>query len=72
MLMSIQVPNIQAAAELEDAILLYQLDLQRQLSALAGNRSAYAVHRRALLQERYMLAQAWQQSIIQQAAAMRP
>lgn len=66
MMIRLQVPNAQAALELENALLLNLLDIQRQLDALEGKRTAYAIHRRALLKQRYMLCDQWRQCLIRQ------
>lgn len=70
MMMSIQVPNIQAALELENALLLNLLDIQRQLDALDGKNTAYAVHRRAVLRQRYSLCEEWKQSVVRQSQTL--
>lgn len=70
MMISIQVPNAQAALELENALLLNLLDIQRQLDALDGKNSYYTIHRRATLKERYMLCEKWKQSLVRQAASL--
>ena len=46
MMLSIQVPTPEAALEIENALLLNLLDIQRQLEALEGNSTAYAIPRR--------------------------
>ncbi len=70
MMISIQVPNAQAALELENALLLNLLDIQRQLDALEGKDSYFAIHRRATLRKRYMLCEEWKQSLVRQAASL--
>jgi hypothetical protein len=70
MMISIQVPTPQAALELENALLLNLLDIQRQLDALEGKKTRYAIHRRALLKQRYMLCEQWKQTVVQQSAAL--
>lgn len=70
MMMSIQVPNAQAALELENALLLNLLDIQRQLDALEGQKTAYAIHRRAILRQRYNLCEEWKQCIIRQGKSL--
>lgn len=70
MMMSIQVPDVSAALELENALLLNLLDIQRQLDALEGKHTAYAMHRRAVLRQRYQLCEEWKQSIVRQSAGM--
>lgn len=70
MMISIQVPNAQASLELENALLLNLLDIQRQLDALKGKNTRYAIHRRALLQQRYKLCEEWKQSVVRQSATL--
>lgn len=70
MMIRLQVPNAQAALELENALLLNLLDIQRQLDALDGKRTAYAIHRRALLRQRYMLCEEWKQCLIRQSKSL--
>lgn len=70
MMISIQVPNAQAGLELENALLLNLLDIQRQLDALKGKNTRYAIHRRALLQQRYKLCEEWKQSVVRQSATL--
>jgi hypothetical protein len=70
MMLSIQVPTPEAALELENALLLNLLDIQRQLEALEGNRTAYAIHRRETLRKRYKLCEEWKQCVVRQCASL--
>lgn len=70
MMLSIQVPTPEAALELENALLLNLLDIQRQIEALEGNRSAFAIHRRETLRRRYKLCEEWKQSVVRQTVSL--
>lgn len=70
MMMSIEVPNVQAALEIENALLLNLMDIQRQLAALDGKNTAYAIHRREILRQRYNLCEAWKQSVVRQSQSL--
>ena len=70
MMLSIQVPTPEAALELENALLLNLLDIQRQLEALEGKRTAYAIHRRETLRKRYKLCEEWKQCVVRQSASL--
>lgn len=67
MMVSIQVPTPEAALELENALLLNMLDIQRQIEALEGNRNAY---RRETLRRRYELCKEWKQCVVRQCASL--
>lgn len=70
MMLSIQVPTPEAALELENALLLNLLDIQRQLEALEGQRTARAIHRRETLRRRYKLCEEWKQCVVRQSASL--
>ena len=70
MMLTIQVPTTEAALELENALLLNLLDIQRQLEALEGKRTAFAIHRRETLRRRYKLCEEWKQSVVRQSASL--
>lgn len=70
MMLSIQVPTPEAALELENALLLNLLDIQRQIEKLEGNRTAYAIHRCETLRKRYKLCEEWKQCVVRQCASL--